>query len=246
MPYKLSTYGNIVSSLFGLPFVAINIFVWIPAVAIDSEVMYFLRKGDSSWVLFWWSFFGVLIGIAFNWWLSSIIEYKFAQRKGPWSEDGLSKNLFYRVNAASYGVLLLFFLKIPINQFRLLKDRPYLVSSIIEHSSRLGRLDFRKFAPSEWDEITIWKPYGNICTLGIVGYEKSGKNCKSSKDDGETYLIFLKENQVAFIAPYSRRFADFATSELPSRIGREKAIFKISKNLYAKKVQLEVPENSIQ
>ena len=239
-PYKLSTYGNLISSLAGLPFAAINIFIWIPAIALDSEIIALMRIGRDAWPLFYWSLAGVIIGIIFNWWLSSNIEYRFAKKSGEWSTAQLPKSLFYKVNAASYGILLICFLWIPIKQFRTLKSPAYAASKIVEFGSARKQIDFSTFYPSEWDEITIWRPYQNICKLGISGYEPNNSNCKSSTDDGETYLIFLKENHVAFIAPYNRGYADFATSKLPDRIKRNSAIFKLSEESKWPKVELDI------
>jgi hypothetical protein len=87
---------------------------------------------------------------------------------------------------------------------------------------------------TEWDEVAFWAPYENICSLGIEGYKEGSRNCEFSEDDGECYLIFLKENRPVSRIRIARIEIDWAASALPKRISRRSAIFKISNGQWPK------------
>lgn len=86
-------------------------------------------------------------------------------------------------------------------------------------------LDLRGFYPGAWDELVVWLPYGNICAYGIKGYEPKGLNCRSSTDDNDCQLIFLRKNELAFMIPIDRRKIDLTTLDHPGRIARKQALF---------------------
>ncbi len=101
------------------------------------------------------------------------------------------------------------------------------LQALIDASAQ-STLDLRALRPGEWDELAFWAPYQNICDLGIRGYEKGGMSCRSSFDDGECYLVFLRANEVAFILPVNRKLTDFSSMAFPPRLPREKAVFRFT------------------
>lgn len=98
--------------------------------------------------------------------------------------------------------------------------------------SKQSVLDLREIKSVQWNEITFFPPYGNICDLGINGYNKDLKNCQTSTDDGECYLIFLNNNELVEKIAIDRKKLDLATSEIPWRVPKEKAIFAFVKRGY--------------
>lgn len=88
-------------------------------------------------------------------------------------------------------------------------------------------LDLTAFGAFQWDELTFLGPYQNICSLNIKGFSE-GLDCWSSHDDGECYLIFLKDNRLVGQTKIARKDVDFATSKIPWRICRAQAIFSFT------------------
>jgi hypothetical protein len=86
-------------------------------------------------------------------------------------------------------------------------------------------LDLRDFNVVEWDEITYWPPYGNICDLKIDGYTSRGENCESSEDDGESYLLFLNKNHLIGKVFIDRAQLDLAESGVRWRVKKSEALF---------------------
>jgi hypothetical protein len=97
--------------------------------------------------------------------------------------------------------------------------------STIEKQKNQNILDLRQLQSVDWDELSLWPPYGNICDLGIHQYEKGSENCQFSMDDGEAYLLFLKNNKLVEKVPLNRKRLDLVNSPIPWRIPKEKAIF---------------------
>lgn len=109
---------------------------------------------------------------------------------------------------------------------RAYKDRNYTLvnefNKLVERSDR-AELDLRSISSVEWDEIAYWPPYGNICDIGITGYSPDGSNCIQSVDDGEAYLLFLKNNTLIDKIEVDRMKTNF--KDQLGRVKREKAVF---------------------
>lgn len=106
-------------------------------------------------------------------------------------------------------------------------------------------LDLRNFNDLDWDELTFWAPYGNICDLGIEDYEKGGSNCQFSVDDGESYLIFLNRNKLAHKIALNRKRLDLAASQIKWRIKKSDAVFNFVSQGDWPRVRLEVDKNTL-
>jgi hypothetical protein len=91
------------------------------------------------------------------------------------------------------------------------------------NDSKQEYLDLRKFNALDWDELVYWSPYQNICNYGIDGFKAGSANCKFSEDDGECYLLFLKNNKLVRKIPILRSKIDF-DDEL-NRVPKNRAIF---------------------
>lgn len=105
-------------------------------------------------------------------------------------------------------------------------------------NSKTSTFDLRKIDAVDWDEIVFWSPYTNICDFGIEGLEKGSPDCKSSGDDGECYLLFLKQNKLAGTVPVDRSKIDLTTAELKERVAKEKAVFRFVTTSFGPKIQL--------
>lgn len=99
-------------------------------------------------------------------------------------------------------------------------------------------LDLRKFNSIDWDEIDLIKPYEDICTKGIAGFAPNSDSCFQSTDDGESYLLFLKDNQLSHKVKLHRLRLDLPLSNLRWRIEKEKAVFKFITSPPYPKVQI--------
>lgn len=86
------------------------------------------------------------------------------------------------------------------------------------------------------DALTVWRPYGDICRLGIDGLEPGSKDCRSSKDDSDCQMLFLRNNHLLGAADVNRRAADFATAELRARLPRAAACFQLEEKPIARSV----------
>jgi hypothetical protein len=96
--------------------------------------------------------------------------------------------------------------------------------SLVDKSHR-EKLDLRQLKSVEWDELVFWGPYEDICDFGIDGFQRGRFSCKSSSDDGECYLLFLKSNRLVGTVGINRRRIDLTAAHLKNRVPREKAIF---------------------
>jgi hypothetical protein len=104
-------------------------------------------------------------------------------------------------------------------------------------------LDLRKIQTVDYDELAFWPPYEDICSLGIEEFNKNGSNCKKTSDDGECYLLFLKNNKLVGKVQIARREVDFAASEINWRVLKRNALFQfLSKNNFPK-VKLHALQN---
>ena len=96
--------------------------------------------------------------------------------------------------------------------------------SLVDHSNQ-NVLDLRQMHSVDWDELIVWTPYANICDYGILEYEKGSVSCASSTDDGECYLLFLKNNRLSAKVEINRKKIDLASSGIKGRVAKEKAKF---------------------
>ena len=90
--------------------------------------------------------------------------------------------------------------------------------------------DLRKYDIVDWDEVVFISPYTSFCEYGIEDYPDDKKNCRRSKDDGQSWLVFLKQNHIVSIVSVDRRIVDFTKINInPFRIKHHRAIFQIEK-----------------
>jgi hypothetical protein len=88
-------------------------------------------------------------------------------------------------------------------------------------------IDLGRISGVEWDELVFWSPYSDICDYGITSFEKGGLRCRSSVDDSESYLLFLRKNELAGIVPLERKRFDLGEAHLQGRIPRARARFEL-------------------
>lgn len=133
------------------------------------------------------------------------------------------------VNRKSFIALLLLFGVgfLVLQKFSKNKFQEQYESAVANAIAKSRPVDLRNIGDREWDQIVFWPPYGSLCDLGINGYPKDKKDCETSFDDGECYLLFLKDNELVERIDIKRRLIDWASSDLPKRINRDRAIFKI-------------------
>lgn len=96
---------------------------------------------------------------------------------------------------------------------------------LVEKSEQ-KELDLRSIQSVDWDELAYWYPYGDICDFKIEGYAEGGSNCIQSIDDGEAYLLFLKNNELIGKVRIQRSKTDF--NDQIGRVKRENAVFSFS------------------
>jgi hypothetical protein len=107
------------------------------------------------------------------------------------------------------------------------------VESLIEESKQSRELDLRSLGYSDWDELAIWFPYGNIRDLQIDGIWLIDKTDGEQLDDSINIILFLKSNRIVAYAKVSIITADFSSVRLEGtfgRIQRSRATFKIEGN----------------
>jgi|GEM_PF-5108249 hypothetical protein len=110
--------------------------------------------------------------------------------------------------------------------------------SLVDHSDQ-KKLDLSTFTPFQWDELTLWTPYGDICDLGINDFEKDGPNCETSNDDAEAYLMFLSQNNLVQKIKLDRKRLDLVGSSIQWRVKKEAAKFEYVTQGDWPKLQLE-------
>jgi len=96
--------------------------------------------------------------------------------------------------------------------------------SLVDHSDQKS-LDLSQFSPFQWDEVTLWAPYADICDLGINDFEKEGPNCESTADDADAYLLFLNQNHLIQKIKLDRKKIDLVSSKISWRVKKESAKF---------------------
>lgn len=97
-----------------------------------------------------------------------------------------------------------------------------------------GVLDLREVGGGDWDELAVWHPYEDLCALGIRGLSPGSKACRTSTDDGDCELLFLRRGELAGRARVDRRRSDFARASLPPRLPRAAARFRLARTEFAR------------
>lgn len=103
-PLKLSIYSNLTSALFGL-IVAVVTLPILLGPAVDPHLPSIYAGAIIS-----------MVGVAFHWWLSSFLEYKFSRWHKLWRDTNAPISLFYRANGITYSLILVLFIVMIIRQ----------------------------------------------------------------------------------------------------------------------------------
>ncbi|WP_413584452.1 hypothetical protein [Bdellovibrio sp. HCB274] len=106
--------------------------------------------------------------------------------------------------------------------------RSYQIYEVVNEKGR--HFDLRQHNKLERDELVILKPYDSFCRHGIDGFEENQKDWPMSMDDGEQFVLFLKNNKIVHEWKPSRGRIDFSSSDIPNRIKNENAVFDFEGN----------------
>jgi hypothetical protein len=108
-PYRLSLYSNLFSASVGLLLAAAGLPLMLGPPIMGDLSLLLKTRPDMADRLLVISSSATVVGFAINWFLSSILEFKFSRWHPRWKNIPLEKAHFFRLNGISYGILFLVF-----------------------------------------------------------------------------------------------------------------------------------------
>ena len=92
-------------------------------------------------------------------------------------------------------------------------------------------IDLKEIVPFEWEELYLFSPYtpcSEICKqLGIPDSECKDVISSESMDDGEMYMIFLRNGEIVHKEMHIRFNGDFTPLDFRQPLNPDKAVFTV-------------------